>query len=75
MAGAIKRPEGMPEPDGIAPAGDDPYPCDGCGRRIMPGKPYWGGGRDYFGEALDVRCERCEISDHVAAERQAADTA
>lgn len=68
MAGAIKRPKGMPEPDGIAP-NDDPYPCGGCGRGIHHGQPYWGGGVDYFGEALEVYCERCAISDHVAAEK------
>lgn len=69
MTAAIKRPEGMPEPDGTAPSDDDPYPCDDCGRRIMPGKPYWGGGTDYFGDAMDVHCERCAISWHVAREK------
>jgi hypothetical protein len=70
MAGAIKRPENLPAPTGTAPHDDDPYPCDGCDRRIMPGRPYWGGGLDYFGEAREVHCERCAISWHIAAEQE-----
>ena len=68
MAGAIKRPDGMSPPSGYVP--DDPWHCDDCGRRIMTGRPFWGGGLDYFGEANDVNCERCAISWYVAVRRE-----
>jgi hypothetical protein len=63
----------MPLPDGVVPSGD-PWECNGgCARNINPGRPYWGGRPDYFGEALDVHCERCAVSWFVASERQVDD--
>lgn len=69
----MKRPTGMPEPSGIASKNDDPYPCDDCGKYIPAGRPFWGGGLDYFGEANNVYCERCEIARFKNVEKMIAD--
>ena len=63
----------MAEPAGVQADSDGPWECDGCNRLIKAGKPYWGGGLDYWGEAIEVRCERCEIEAFKAAEKMCAD--
>jgi hypothetical protein len=56
-------------PSGYIRENDEPE-CDSCNRKIRAGRPFWGGGLDYFGEAESLHCERCERAYLKEAERQ-----